>query len=214
MISPSPSVGHVYAQVANEALGVSIDAAELDRRFVAAWKAKSEFDHSRQAWENIVDATFGELLDTQPSQSFFPELYDRFAQPQSWHVFDDVIPALEELAMMGIPLAIISNWDERLRPLLHSLNLSGYFESILISSEVYFAKPSNVIFEHAVRNLGLPAESILHVGDSVDEDVQGAKASGMRSMLLDRAADASQNQISSLRDLSRLLSDDSVNVRD
>jgi putative hydrolase of the HAD superfamily len=166
---------------------------------------KKDFDHSRQAWERIVDNTFEGLLEPRPSESFFPLLYDRFASPASWKIFDDVLPALDEFAVREIPLAIISNWDERLRPLLRALKLNGYFDTILISSEVYFAKPSNVIFEHAIRSLGVPAESILHIGDSVDEDLHGARESGLQSVLLNRASGTYPSQISSLVQVTQLL---------
>ena len=73
-----------------------------------------------------------------------------------------------------LSLGIISNWDERLRPLLAKLDLAKYFEVIIISCEVGFPKPSPVIFEQAAKKLGLASEFILHVGDSDEHDAEGA----------------------------------------
>ena len=112
---------------------------------------------------------------------FFAELYDRFAEPDAWHIYEDVLPTLDLLASREIKLAIISNWDERLRPLLHKLKLDHYFEAFAISLEVGFPKPSPVIFEHAANRLGLPASSILHVGDSSEMDIAGANAAGFQA---------------------------------
>ncbi len=100
-----------------------------------------------------------------PSETFFPELYERFGEPEAWRVFEDVTPAIDALASRGISLGIISNWDERLPPLLDGLGLSKYFEAVVISCEAGFPKPSPVIFEHAARKLGVAPEFILHVGD-------------------------------------------------
>ncbi|MDB6108655.1 MAG: HAD-superfamily hydrolase [Pedosphaera sp.] len=121
-----------------------------------------------------------------PSRTFFPELHDRFREPDAWQIFDDVLPTLHELAALGINLGIISNWDDRLVPMLKSLGLNKYFEAMIVSCDVGFSKLSPVIFEQAAKKLGVPPGSILHVGDSLDADVAGAKAAGFASVLIDR----------------------------
>lgn len=205
LIQPWPSVGAIYAQVASRHHSNEFDSTELNRRFIREWRESPTFEHNKQNWANLVDRTFGTLVSPPPSESFFDELYEEFAQPENWKVFEDAVPALDDLAGRGIPLAIVSNWDERLRPLLDALSLAGYFESILISSEIYFSKPSNVIFDHAIRNLGVPAETILHVGDNVVEDIQGARASGLNAMLIDRMSKSEPGRITSLSQLIPLL---------
>lgn len=204
LIEPCPSVGGVYAEVAREAGFTGLDAATLDQRFQAAWRSRGEFRHSRPAWSTLVDATFHGLIDRKPSETFFPRLYDRFAEASAWRIFDDVLPTIEELASRGIPLAVVSNWDERLRPLLKALRLDSYFEAILVSSELYFSKPSNVIFEHALRKLGLPAGEVLHVGDSESEDVSGAREAGLQTRLIMRPGGNGPGSIASLTELVKL----------
>ena len=108
-------------------------------------------------WAGLVDATFRGLTDRPPSQTFFAELYDRFAAPDAWRVFEDVVPTLDALAARGLKLGVISNWDERLRPLLERLKLAGYFEIIVVSREVRASKPARAIFQHAVREAGTAA---------------------------------------------------------
>ncbi len=202
LIEVWPSVGHVYAEVAARHGIRGLGAGSLDRRFTAAWRAVKNFSYSRSDWAALVDATFRGLTDRPPSQTFFAELYDHFAAPEAWRIFEDVIPTLDTLAARGLKLGVISNWDERLRPLLKRLKLAGYFEAILVSREVGFSKPSCRIFEHAVRRLGLPPGSVLHVGDSLSMDVRGARAAGFRSSLLCRAGAAPKpGCIKSLREL-------------
>jgi putative hydrolase of the HAD superfamily len=82
-------------------------------------------------------------------------------------------------------LGIISNWDERLRPLLDSLELTPFFDAIVVSVEVGFCKPAPEIFREAVRKLDLPSGNILHVGDSESEDVAGAVRAGMQVTIRD-----------------------------
>ena len=202
LIEPWPSVGHVYAEAAARHGLAGISPEVLNARFKAAWHAAAGFDYTRKSWENLVNRTFDELAPRDVQQAFFPEIYDRFAQETVWRIFDDVQPTLDTLASRGLRLAVISNWDERLRGLLRRLNLDQ-FETFAISCEVGFPKPSPVIFNHAARELDLRPDAILHVGDSLELDVEGAHAAGFRAVHLQRGkqADAVGSAIRSLAEL-------------
>ena len=80
-------------------------------------------------------------------------------------------------------LGIISNWDERLRPLLDQLELTPFFDVIVVSTEVGCCKPAPEIFRDTLRLLKLPAGQVLHVGDSEAEDIVGATKVGMRAVI-------------------------------
>ena len=203
LIRPWPSVGHVYAEVAAGCGCEEILPEVLNLQFAAAWANLKNFNHGRGEWAALVDATFEGLTTRPPSETFFSELYDRFASPDVWRVYEDVAPAVDALASRGIQLGIVSNWDDRLRPILEGLGLIKYFEAIIISSEVGFTKPSPVIFQHASKKLGMPTEFILHVGDSADQDFTGAKSAGCKAVLLERNAKATKRdgQIQSLTQL-------------
>src|ERR1035441_1965576 len=172
LIEVWPSVGHVYAEVAARHGIKGLAAGALDHKFKAAWRAATNFNYSRSAWAALVDATFRGLTDRLPSETFFADLYARFAKPDVWRIYEEVIPTLDELAARGFKLGVISNWDERLRPLLGQLKLGAYFEAIIVSREFGSCKPLRGIFEHAVRKLGLPPGAVLHVGDSLAMDVR------------------------------------------
>jgi len=186
LIRPWPSVGDVYAQVAQQHGNPNIHAETLNRQFAAAWKAKKNFNHSRGAWLELVQKTFAGVLDAGPVEELFDDLYARFAAAEAWQVFDDVHPTLDQLHAHGLKLGIISNWDERLRPLLAELRLSRYFEAVVISVETGCTKPARGIFDRAASLLAVPRDSILHVGDSWLEDEAAALAAGLHGLLLDR----------------------------
>lgn len=205
LIQPWPSVGHIYAEVAARH-GLKRDSAEtLNQRFGAAWKQLKDFKHTREEWAALVAETFA--VDARTLETFFPELYDRFAQPTAWRLFDDVLPTLNNLAAHGINLAVISNWDERLRPLLETFGLRKYFETVIVSCETGFTKPSPVMFELAARKLGLAPEFILHVGDSLEHDEYGAKSASFQSRLIDRKlTNPTPGWIQSLAELEKIAS--------
>lgn len=193
LIEPFPSVGHIYAEMAARH-GQSISPEALNRQFAEAWKRKKNFGHSISDWSNLVDETFAGLSAGPPSKTFFKELYERFAQADAWRIYEDVRPVLEELRRRGLKLAAISNWDERLRPLLRALDLERYFDAIVVSVEMGWAKPDGRLFCVAAERVGVPSSEIIHIGDSVREDVEGAEAAGFRGLLLDRrgASDSKQ----------------------
>ena len=134
--------------------GIRANPEQLTERFGSAWQARREFDYSRAAWFELVRCTFNP--DAALPEEFFPAVYQRFAEPDAWRIADDALPAFDALATLGIRLAAISNWDERLLPLLERLQLRRHFETVAVSCEVGFAKPSPEIFRHALRKLGLP----------------------------------------------------------
>ena len=91
-------------------------------------------------------------------------------------------------------------------PLFLHRKLRKYLEIVLVSREVGFNKPSPVIFEEALRKLGLPPASVLHVGDSRREDVDGARAAGIQGLELVRNGPrVHDDQIASLGELATRL---------
>jgi putative hydrolase of the HAD superfamily len=188
LITTYPSVGHIYAEIAHRHGLRDVTPELLEARFRAIWPGRLHLTETRSGWERLVDEVFAGLAERPPSRTFFPELYQRFAQADAWRIYDDVSPVLGRLAARGMRLAVISNWDERLRGLLQGLGLTSYFEAIVVSCEVGNAKPDRAIFAEAARRLVLPAHQILHVGDSPEMDLRGARAAGFHALEIRRSA--------------------------
>jgi putative hydrolase of the HAD superfamily len=205
LIDPWPSVGHVYAAAAAKAGLENYDPEHLNARFRRAWLAKREFDYSKQAWAKLVIETFDGAEKAFGARSaFFEQLYSRFTEASAWRIYEDVVPALEALRRRGLRLAVISNWDERLRPLLRNLGLDGFFDVIEVSAESGFHKPAPEIFHRAADKLGVSAAAVLHIGDSGVEDVTGAQDAGLKSVLLSRFKPR-EGAISSLAEVPKLI---------
>ena len=112
-------------------------------------------------------------------------LFDHFADPSLWRVYPDVPAVLRRWHGAGLRLAVVSNFDRRLPPLLEGLGLADLFERVVVSSSAGAAKPSPLPFQMALEALGLPASQVWHVGDS-PEDRAGARAAGVRCLLVQR----------------------------
>jgi putative hydrolase of the HAD superfamily len=205
LVEPWPSVGHVYAEIANRHGLPGIAPQLLTQSFAKAWKARKDFGYSIPEWEGIVAETFATITGAKPDAALFDDLYRRFAEPDAWRVFDDVFPTMEALRRRGLRLAVISNWDTRLIPLLNAIGLSKVVEFVVVSAETGFHKPSVEIFHHAAKRFGLPPETILHVGDSEQEDVNGARAAGFEAIRIARRDLTANSAIRSLTEIEKRL---------
>jgi putative hydrolase of the HAD superfamily len=186
LLEPWPSVGHVYASVAREWGAPELDPARLTAAFGRAWKARREFDYSRAAWREVVTATFAEASGFAVEAGCFDAIYARFACADAWRVYPDVAPLLEGLRARGVEMAVVSNWDERLHPLLEALGLRVGMRAVLTSLEVGHHKPAPEIFARAAALFELAPAEILHVGDSEREDFHGARAAGFQAVRVER----------------------------
>jgi putative hydrolase of the HAD superfamily len=177
----------------------------LNQNFRRAWDELKSFRHTRPQWAQLVDATFDGLVEPPPSTTFFPQLYQRFSEPDAWQIFEDVLPTLKGLKARGIKLGIISNWDGRLRPLLQKLELAAFFEVTIVSCEIGACKPAGVLFTAACKGLNSKPDHTLHIGDSLAMDVMGARAAGLQAVHLRRSASrAGEGEATSLGILNKI----------
>jgi putative hydrolase of the HAD superfamily len=99
---------------------------------------------------------------------------------------------------------VVSNWDVSLRGVLDDTGLAPLLDGLVISAEVGAAKPDPAIFERALEVAGAGRGEALHVGDTVDVDVAGALAAGLRAVHLDRSG-ADREAMTTLAELPGLV---------
>lgn len=119
-------------------------------------------------------------------------------------VFEDVVPALEQLKARGKRMGIISNFSPNCEPLLKQLGLAHYFDFFVVSGILGIEKPDARIFHAAVAEAGKPISELVYIGDSVFHDVEGAQGAGMDAILVDRADRFPQFPGPRVRDLREL----------
>jgi putative hydrolase of the HAD superfamily len=102
--------------------------------------------------------------------------------------FPDAATALGSLRSLEVRTAVVSNWDCSLGGLLGGLGLGGLLNGVVTSAEAGFRKPDPRIFDAALEAVGCGPERAIFVGDSIDIDVAGGRAAGIRSVLIDRTA--------------------------
>jgi len=103
-----------------------------------------------------------------------------------FRAYRDAAPALAELRVLGVRLVCVSNWDYSLPDVLARVGLADELDGVVTSAAVGARKPDPRLFEAALEVAGCAADEALHVGDTPTEDVEGAKAAGIRALLIDR----------------------------
>lgn len=190
-------VGQTYAEFAHH-YGIKVQPTALKLAFRSVWSRlatpiwpedESAPDDDRSWWKGLVREVFEEALQAPLAESvlepLFDSLYDHFAEPDAWYVFDDVVPTLTDLSK-DHQFCVLSNFDGRLRRILSGHGLEHFFEHIIISSEVGASKPHPRMFETALRLMNAEASTSWHVGDDERCDIQGAQACGWRAFVVSR----------------------------
>ena len=191
----------------------------MESLMAAEYDAKLLFDELARA---------GELDERARGRMFFAEIFRRVGVPESsfpvlaqrlfarhaeknlWgNVRERTVETLEELRRRGYRLGVISNADGRAEQALEAVDLRGHFELVVDSGLVGIDKPDPRIFHHALEQMGgIDPHEAVYVGDIYEIDVQGARAAGMRPILIDplwKWTDRDCERIRGIHDLLDLL---------
>ncbi|WP_456420746.1 TIGR02253 family HAD-type hydrolase [Thermococcus sp.] len=109
--------------------------------------------------------------------------------PHKLQVYPDVLPTLEWLREKGYALGVVTSGPSYQRLKLALTGLSGFFDVIVTREDVKAIKPEPKIFLHALKKLGVKPGEALYVGDSLSQDVYGAKHVGMTAVWINRSGE-------------------------
>jgi putative hydrolase of the HAD superfamily len=98
--------------------------------------------------------------------------------------FPEVPAALGALRGRGLRLVVASNWDSSLHQVVQDTGLGRLIDGVVTSAEAGAAKPAPELFRRALELAEVPAAQAWHAGDSVTDDVMGARAAGIEPVLV------------------------------
>jgi putative hydrolase of the HAD superfamily len=201
------TVGYHYALVGDE-VGLTLDAHQLDRAFYSAWKKMlgraailgPRENDDKGWWRELVDLVLDEAapsLSELDRDNFFEIAYEHFAESGVWELYPEVPGVLQQLRPR-FQLAVISNFDGRLRFILKHLGISKFFTHVFISSEIGADKPDPEIYRRALKLIDLKANEVLHVGDDPERDWEAASTAGLSIFRLDRPKNSLRDLLATL----------------
>lgn len=188
-------VGYVYWSVAKK-YGATSTPEQIEKAFGKAFKSappltfagitsKERKVNEKIWWFNVVKDVFTEVGMFSNFEDYFDELFETF-RASAWTLFPETTEVLSTIRKMGLKLGIISNFDTRVYDVFTELGILDFIDTFVISSEAGFAKPSQGIFNKALKEIGETASQSLHVGDSLELDYYGARSVGINALLLDK----------------------------
>jgi putative hydrolase of the HAD superfamily len=137
-------------------------------------------------WFDIVHNVFYRVGMFEGFDDYFDHVFHAFESAACWTLYPETLSVLKQLKEQGIELGIISNFDSRLFNVLRGLGVADLFETVTISTLAHAAKPAPHIFHLALDKHAADPDEALHVGDSVRDDLEGARRAGLHGALVDR----------------------------
>lgn len=170
--------------------GVDVGAAAAERAFraeIAYYQQHHLEGGDPEGLESLRDRC-AEVVARQLGHDALhpPVVRDAMLRALEFAAFPDTLPALNALRDRGLRLVVVSNWDCSLPDVLKRAGLHDHLDGAVSSAVVGRAKPAPEVFEEALRVAGAEAPDAVHVGDSLENDVEGARAAGIRALLISR----------------------------
>lgn len=185
---PGPDLGPEGYQRLGRRFGLALDPSRYDearRHAVETLERHPELDHDEEVWvaftEQIIRGMGG---NSDRAYDCAVEMTRAWEHAHNFDIYEDVLPTFAVLREHGLRIGLVSNTGRDLDAFVqhHGLNVDA-----AVSSGAHGkTKPHPTIFQAALDLLEVaPAEGVM-IGDSVEDDVEGARSVGMNALLLDR----------------------------
>jgi putative hydrolase of the HAD superfamily len=186
---PGPELGPEGYKRLGARFGLELDPsryAVARERAVEGIRRHPELEHDEEIWvaftERIIRGMGG---DTDSAYECAVEMTRAWEHAEHFELYEDALPVLEELRARDLKLGLVSNTGRDLDRFVahHRLDV----DAALGSGAFGRTKPHPTIFRAVLERLGVEPGDAVMVGDSPEDDVEGARASGIgRAFLLDR----------------------------
>ena len=186
LVAPRPSVPEAYRAAAARQ-GVCLDTPTIQQRFRDAWRAEELRDAAASPayatsqvreiarWRSIVEQVFG---GGTVCDAIFAALWDHFANPASWEPIAAGAGLFDAAVAAGVPIALASNFDERLNGLAARLEPLRRADHVFTSAEIGWRKPAAEFFRTIERRLDCRPDELVLVGDDATLDLAAGRRAG------------------------------------
>jgi HAD superfamily hydrolase (TIGR01549 family) len=209
LAKPGPDLGPDGYRRLGRLHGLDLDPARYDearRAAVDTLERHPELDHDEEIWilftQRIIEGMGGAGSDTYAAAV---EMTRAWEHAHHFELYDDALAALDVARRHSLKIGLLSNTARDLAAFAthHRLRV----DALLTSRTHGKIKPHAAIFERMLELLDVKAEEALMVGDTLTDDVEGARAVGIRAVLVDREDRYPEidNRVDSLWNFERLL---------
>ena len=187
-----PDIAQAYVEIGGRFIS-GLDPQQVLLRFKNVFSTVFSAENARnavteestlEAWRQVVEGTFPEF--DEAGGELFQELWDHFADGDSWGVYDDVADCFDRLRGQGFELGIASNFDRRLDQIVINNPVLSQVQHVFHSAQLGWNKPARGFCDGITERLEVSPEQICLVGDRLDNDMQPALAAGWQGIWIDR----------------------------
>jgi putative hydrolase of the HAD superfamily len=184
---PGPDLGPEGYERLGARYGLTLDPAryaDARRAALVDLKRHPELDHDEEIWIRFTQRIIEGMGGTGDTYAAACEMEGAWVHAHHFELYDDALPTLAALRDRGLKLGLLSNSARDLDEFVghHGLPV----DAVLTSRAHGKTKPHETIFRRMLELLGVPAGDAVMVGDTIEDDVDGATAVGMRAILVDR----------------------------
>jgi len=184
---PGPDLGPEGYRRLGERHGLALDPARYDEARRAALvdlKRHPELDHDEEVWVRFTQRIIEGMGGVGDTYAAAFEMERAWVHAHHFEVYEDVPPVLDAVRERGVKVGLLSNSARDLDLFVAHHGLA--VDAVLTSRDHGKTKPHAAIFRRILELLGVEPGEALMVGDSVEDDIDGALAVGMRAVLVDR----------------------------
>jgi HAD superfamily hydrolase (TIGR01549 family) len=184
---PGPDLGPEGYRRLGERYGLTLDPAryaDARRAALVDLKRHPELDHDEEIWIRFTQRIIDGMGGTGDTYAAAYEMETAWSHADHFELYDDALQAIDELHHDGFKVGLLSNSARNLSDFVvhHGLTV----EAVLTSRDHGKTKPHETIFRRMLELLDVLPDEALMIGDTVEDDIDGALAIGMRALLIDR----------------------------
>jgi putative hydrolase of the HAD superfamily len=188
LAKPGPLLGPEGYREAGARHGLTLDPDLYPQARAAAvedLQHHPELEHDEEIWVRFTtDIVRGMGGEGTRAEEVARAITDGWLHSANFELYEDTLPVLAELRRRGLGIGLVSNTSRDLEAFVEHFSLDV---DAWISSRVHGkVKPDPSIFRVILGRLGVEPEAAVMVGDSLLDDVEGARALGMQAYLIDR----------------------------
>jgi HAD superfamily hydrolase (TIGR01662 family) len=188
LAKPGPALGPEGYVRAGEQHGLTLDPSRFDAAREAALEhleRHPELDHDDEIWFAFTERIVLGMGGTQPaSYTCAVDITRGWELHENFELYEDTAPVLDELRRAGVKIGLLTNSSRDVDAFArhHGLDVDAAVGSLRHGK----SKPHESIFRAVLELLDVEPDDAVMVGDTIEDDIDGAHALGMRAILVDR----------------------------
>jgi len=184
---PGPDLGPNGYRELGLRYGLALDPGRYDQARAAALaevKRHPELDHDEEIWVLFTERIILGMGGVGDTYRAAVEMERRWAHSAHFELYEDAAPTLVELRRQGLKIGLLSNSSRDLGEFTRHHGLAA--DAVLTSHAHGKTKPHATIFRAMLELLEVDACDAVMIGDTLEDDIEGARALGMQAVLVDR----------------------------